>query len=84
MGGQTSPSGGASTPITDAPNKDWMTIDQWKESGGADKALDEFGNKLSNPLGIPDITSAVIFIGVILVGITLIATGGIISLKGKA
>ena len=129
MGGQTSPSGGTSTPLTDAPNKSLTSLQQLLDKIGidsgpfhkftqseSDKIATElyhvdpklFGSNLvgktvselsgggiinfdplnpDNPLGaklgLPDITSAVIFIGVILVGITLIATGGIISLKGK-
>ena len=84
MGGQTSPSGGASTPLTDAPNKaqvEKQITDAAKYGEGL--ASNPIGTIVGDALGIPDMTSAIMFIGVILVGITLIATGGIISLKGK-
>lgn len=40
--------------------------------------------KAGNPLNFPDITGAVMFIGVVLVGVMFIGTGGLIAKKGAS
>lgn len=72
--------GGASTPITPSPSGDQshFASSDAKTGGGTggitSPLLDEFGSALSTPF---------IFIGVILVGITFIITGGLIFSKSK-
>lgn len=81
LSNSSTPSGGASTPLTLSPNQ--LAIKKAIQDT-SNATAEGYGNPLKTLTGINiDLSGPILFIGVILVGITLIATGGLISLKGK-